>query len=86
MFKELSTMALVAVMTTNISQHFDTVLGAAKDIAGVYQVAATAKSPEEFIAKTKVKTARLTAISEKVAKMDVKKELGPFGVVLASNE
>lgn len=86
MMKELSTMALVAVMTTNISQHFDTVMGAAQDIAGVYRVAATAKSPDEFIAKTKMRTARLTAMSEKVAKMDVQKELGPFGVVLASNQ
>lgn len=85
MIKELSTMALVAVMTTNISQHFDTVMGAAQDIAGVYRIAATAKSPEAFLNGVTVQTARLTAIGNRVMTMDVQKELGPFGVVVAAN-
>ena len=84
MIKELSTMALVAVLTTNISNHFQMVMGAAQDIAGVYQQASVAGTPEQFAAATKDRVARLTAVADKVQTIDVAQELGPFGVVMAS--
>ena len=84
MIKELSTMALVAVLTTNISNHFQMVMGAAQDIAGVYQSASVAGSPQQFASATKERVARLTAVADHVQTMDVAQEIGPFGVVMAS--
>lgn len=84
MIKELSTMALVAVLTTNISNHFEMVMGAAQDISGVYQAASVAGSPQQFAAATKDRVTRLTAVADRVQTMDLAQEVGPFGVVMAS--
>lgn len=84
MIKELSTMALVAVMTTNISNHFDMVMGTAQDIAGVYKAASVAGNPEQFAEATKDRLVRLTAVADHVQHMDLAQEAGPFGVVMAS--
>lgn len=84
MIKELGTMALVAVLTTNISNHFQMVMGTAQDISGVYQEARTAGTPERFALVTKERVTRLTAVANHVQTLDVQKELGPFGVVMAA--
>lgn len=83
MLKELSTMALVATMTTTISNHFDTVMVAAKDISAVYAAASNGAQPEVFLNSVKAQEKRLNAIGNKVASMDIRKELGPFGVAIA---
>lgn len=81
MLKELSTMALVAVTTTTISNHFDSVMIAAKDISSVYAAAAN-PDPSQFLNSVKAQEKRLTAFGQKVASLDIKQELGPFGVVM----
>lgn len=83
MLKELSTMALVAVITTNISNHFGSVMGAAQDIQAVYTKAGmvvTQPQKFDFMSNVSEQTARLEKFGKKVAQMDPAKNLGPFGV------
>ena len=82
MLKELTTMALVATITTNVTSHFDVVMLGAQDIASIYNKAATSKNPDEFISSVEHEKKRLDVLSKKVAAMNIQKELGPFGVVI----
>ncbi len=82
MIKELGTMALVAVTTTSISNHFDTVMVAARDISSVYAAASNNTNPDVFLNSVKAQEKRLNDLSNKVASLDIKKELGPFGVMV----
>lgn len=83
MIKELSTMALVAVVTTNISNHFGTVMGAAQDIQAVYtqagQIVTQPHKPFDFVNSVSAQTERLEKIGQKVVRMDPSEYLGPFG-------
>jgi len=85
MIKELVTMAMVATVTTSISNNFDRVMGAAKDITAIYAQAGTSQSPEAFLTNIKPQQDRLDIFGKQVASLtpqDLEKEVGPFGVIV----
>lgn len=91
MFKELTTMALVATISTSVSNNFNSVLAAAKDIVSIHTAAAeNIGKPNEFFNSVAAQQKRLGSFGEKVAAMDVEKlaalnlqkQAGPFGVMM----
>ena len=84
MIKELSTMALVAVVTTSVSNHFGSVLGAAQDIQAVYTKAGnvvTQPHSYDFASSVSTQTARLEKFGRQVAQINPVHDIGPFGVI-----
>lgn len=86
MIKELSTMALVATMTTTMSTNFEMALGTAKDIVAIYTAAGEhSKDPTAFLNSIQGEQTRLKKFSGQVASLDLQYELdskGPFGVTI----
>ncbi len=83
MIKELATMALVAVVTTSISNHFGSVLGAAQDIQAVYTKAGmVVTQPQGFdlMGSVSEHTARLEGFGRKMTQVASSQNIGPFGV------
>lgn len=83
MIKELSTMALAAVLTTNITNNFHMVMDGAKSITGAYQTAGQFNDPDSFMTHVKKDQAGLERVANKVATIDLSQEVGPFGVIVA---
>lgn len=83
MIKELSTMAIAAVLTTNITNNFHMVMDGAKSITGAYQTAGQFNDPDGFMRHIAKDQAGLQRVADKVATIDIAKEVGPFGVIVA---